>query len=82
MKQAEIEEIADFIDETTELVVGWNYDASSLRAELAKLHKIIGQLMQAGAQTKEPEMKTVLADLETKARNCRKLIFRQSLMPH
>ncbi len=82
MEEIEIEQIAGFIEETTELLVEWGFDADSLRAELARLHKIIGLLLGAKLQAKDPATKALLEDLETRARECRDHIIWRSLMPH
>ena len=82
MEESEIEQIAGFIEETTELLVKWGYDGDSMRAELARLHKIIGRLLGAKLQAKDPATKALLEDLETRARKCRDHIIWRSLMPH
>jgi len=82
MEESEIEQIAGFIEETTELLVEWGFDADGLRAELARLHKIIGLLLGAKLQAKDPATKALLEDLEKRARKCRDRILWRSLMSH
>ncbi len=82
MEETEIEQITGFIEETTELLVKWGYDGDSMRAELAQLHKIIGRLLGAKLQAKDPATKAVLEELETRARKCRDHIAWRSLMSH
>ncbi len=79
MEELRRQQIADFIKETTSLVVEWGFDTSSLQTELQQLHEIIGQLMQARFRSQDIEAKGQIADLENRARDCRELIIRQSL---
>lgn len=82
MEKTEIEQIAGFIEETTKLLVEWGFDGDSMQPELARLHKIIGWLLGAKLQAKDPANKALLEDLETRARKCRDHIVWRSLMPH
>lgn len=82
MDEMQRQQIADFIRETTSLIVEWGFDAPSMHKEMLQLHEIIGRLIKARFRTKDPAAKAQLADLETQARNCRKLIIRRSLMSH
>jgi len=82
MDEMQRQQIADFINETTSLVVEWGFDAPGMHKELLQLHKIIGQLIKARFRTKDAAAKAQLADLEAQARNCRKLIIQRSLKSH
>ena len=82
MEKTEIEQITGFIEETTKLLVEWEFDGDSMQPELARLHKIIGWLLGAKLQAKDPATKALLEDLETRARKCRDHIIWRSLMPH
>ena len=75
-------QIAQFVKDTTKLVTEWGFDAGSMQKELLQLHKIIGQLIQERFRAEDPATKAELADLETQARKCRKLIIRQSMTTH
>jgi hypothetical protein len=82
MVEMQRQQIADFIKETTSLVVEWGFDAPSMHKEMLQLHDIIGQLIKARFRTEDAEAKEQLADLEAQARSCRQLIIKRSLTSH
>ena len=82
MEDKQKRQIAQFVRDTTNLVTEWGFDAGSMQKELLQLHKIIGQLIEELFHAEDPTTKAQLADLETQARNCRKLITQYSMMPH
>ena len=82
MEDKQKRQIAQFVKDTTNLVTEWGFDAGSMQKELLQLHKIIGQLIQERFRTEEPAAKAELADLETRARKCRKLIVQWSMTAH
>ena len=82
MEDKQKRQIAQFVKDTTNLVTEWGFDAGSMQKELLQLHKIIGQLIQERFRTKDTAAKAELADLETQARKCRKLIVQRSMTAH
>jgi hypothetical protein len=82
MDEMQRQQIADFIKETTSLVVEWGFDAPSMHKEMLQLHEIIGQLIKERFRTEDVEAKKQLADLEAQARLCRQLIIKRSLKSH
>ena len=82
MEDNQKRQIARFVRDTTNLVTEWGFDAGSMQKELLHLHKIIGQLIQERFRTKDPVVQAELADLENRARNCRRLITQRSSMLH
>ncbi len=82
MEDKQKRQIAQFVKDTTNLVTEWGFDAGSMQKELLQLHKIIGQLIQERFRTKGAAAKAELAELESQARKCRKLIVQRSLTAH
>ena len=82
MDEMQRQQIADFIKESTSLVVEWGFDAPSMHKEMLQLHEIIGQLIKARFRTEDAGIKEQLADLEAQARSCRQLIIKRSLKSH
>ena len=82
MDEMQRQQIADFIKETTSLVVEWGFDAPSMHKEMLQLHEIIGQLIKERFRTEDAGIKEQLADLEAQARSCRQLIIKRSLKSH
>lgn len=82
MENKQKRQITQFVKDTTNLVTEWGFDAGTMQKELLQLHKIIGQLIQERFRAKDPAAKAELADLETQARKCRKLIVQRSMTTH
>jgi len=82
MEDKQKRQIAQFVKDTTNLVTEWGFDAGSMQKELLQLHKIIAQLIQERFRTKGAAAKAELAELESQARKCRKLIVQRSLTAH
>ncbi|HIJ71640.1 MAG TPA: hypothetical protein HPP87_09800 [Planctomycetes bacterium] len=82
MEDKQKRQISEFVRDTTNLVTEWGFDAGSMQKELLHLHKIIGELIQERFHTNDPAEKAELAELENRARNCRQLIARHTLMSH
>jgi hypothetical protein len=79
MDEMQKQQIADFIKETTSLVIEWGFDASSMHDEMLQLHEIIGQLIKARFRTENAGIKEQLAVLEAQAKSCRQLITKRSI---
>ena len=79
MTEAELRQIADQIDELEGALMEWDIRGDGATARLPWLHQIITDLMRASAQTTDDDQNTRvrLADLEYRARRCRKAILRR-----
>ena len=73
MEKAEIKRIADFINDTWEGICGGD-EPTTMQLQLTELYRIIKKLMDATYQTKDQQLKVLLASLEYKARRCKQYI--------
>ncbi len=74
MERAEIKRIADYLKDLEEGLVEWDYRGITTLGHLTELHRIIERLMDATFETKDQELKPLLATLEYKARKCKQCI--------
>jgi len=74
MEKAEIKRIADYLKDIEEGLYEWDYRGITTQGHLTKLYGIIERLMNATYETKDPELKPLLATLEYKARKCKQCI--------
>lgn len=77
MEKAEIKRIADYLKDLEEGLYEWDYRGITTQGHLTKLYGIIERLMQATYETKDQELKVLLASLEYKARKCKQCIERR-----
>ncbi len=77
MKKAEIKAIAEYLKDLEEGLVEWDYRGITTQGHLTKLYGIIERLMNATYETKDQELKPLLATLEMKARKCKQCIERR-----
>ncbi len=80
MTTEELQEIIDFVNESTEALYEYDGDADTWQIELAKLHDIIVSLMDASAQSRVEDYRVLLASVEYKARKERECILRRLSM--
>jgi len=78
MEKAEIKCIADFLKDLEEGLYEWDYRGITTQGHLTKLYGIIKRLMQATYETKDQQLKPLLATLEYKARKCKECIERRT----
>ncbi|UCH70490.1 MAG: hypothetical protein JSV29_00450 [Candidatus Bathyarchaeota archaeon] len=74
MEKAEIKQIAEYIKDLEEGLYEWDYRGITTQGHLTKLYGIIERLMQATFETKDQQLKPLLATLEYKARKCKECI--------
>jgi len=74
MEKAEVKHIADYLKDLEEGLVERDYRGITTQDHLTKLYGIIEQLMHATFETKDQELKVLLASLEYKARKCKECI--------
>ncbi len=74
MEKAEIKAIADYLKDLEEGLYEWDYRGITTQGHLTELHRIIKALMDATFQTKDQQLKPLLATLELKARKCKQCI--------
>lgn len=74
MEKAEIKSIADYLKDLEEGLYEWDYRGITTQGHLTKLYQIIEQLMNATFETKDKQLKVLLATLEYKARRCKECI--------
>ena len=74
MEKAEIEQIEDYLKDLEEGLVEWDYRGPMTLGHLTELYRIIERLMNATFETKDQQLKVLLASLELKARRCRQCI--------
>ena len=74
MDKAEIKRIAEYLIDLEEGLVEWDYRGITTQGHLTNLYGIIERLMQATFETKDQELKPLLATLEMKARKCKQCI--------
>lgn len=77
MEKAEIRQIADYLKDLEEGLVEWDYRGITTQGQLTELFRIIERLMDATFNTKDQELKLLLATLEYKARKCKECIERR-----
>ncbi len=77
MQKAEIKQIADYLKDLEEGLYEWDYQGITTQGHLTKLYGIIERLMNATFETKDQELKPLLATLEMKARKCKQCIERR-----
>ena len=66
VEKAEIKQIADYLKNLEEGLVEWDYRGITTQGQLTELYRIIKQLMDATFETKDQELKVLLASLEYK----------------
>ena len=74
MERAEIKRIADYLKDLEEGLYVWDYRGITTQGHLTELYSIIEQLMKTTYDTKDQELKVLLATLEYKARKCKECI--------
>ena len=74
MEKGEIKQIGAYLKDLEEGLVEWDYRGITTQGHLTKLYGIIEQLMQATYETKDQQLKLLLATLEYKARKCKQCI--------
>ena len=77
MQKAEIKRIADYLKDLEEGLYEWDYRGITTQGYLTELYRIIKWLMDATFETKDQELKPLLATLEYKARKCKQCIERR-----
>lgn len=77
MKKAEIKEIGDYLKDLEEGLYEWDYRGITTQGQLTELYRIIKTLMDATFETKDQQLKVLLATLEYKARKCKECIERR-----
>ena len=77
MDKPEIKKIADYLKDLEEGLYEWDYRGLTTQGHLTELYRIIKRLMDATYETKDQELKPLLATLEYKARNCKECIERR-----
>lgn len=74
MERVEIKQIADYIKDLEEGLYEWDYRGITTQGQLTELYRIIKRLMDATYETKDQELKPLLATLEYKAHKCKECI--------
>ncbi len=74
VKKAEIKRIVDYLKDLEQGLYEWDYRGITIQGHLTELYGIIERLMQATFETKDQELKPLLATLEMKARKCKQCI--------
>ncbi len=74
MEKAEIKRIADYLKDLEEGLYEWDYRGITTQGHLTKFYGIIKRLMDATFETKDQQLKPLLATLEYKARKCKQCI--------
>ena len=74
MERVEIKRIADYLKALEEGLYEWDYRGITTQGHLTELYGIIERLMKATFETKDQELKPLLATLEYKARKCKQCI--------
>ena len=77
MNRAEIKRVADYLKDLEEGLYEWDYRGITTQGHLTELHRIIERLMDSTFETKDQELKPLLATLEYKARKCKQCIERR-----
>ncbi len=73
MKKTEIQQIADFLSDVYEGICEGD-ERTTMKLQLTELYDVIKRLMDATFETKDQELKPLLAALELKARKCKQEI--------
>ena len=74
MEKAEIKRIGDYLKDLEEGLYEWDDRGLSTLGHLTRLYEIIERLMDASFETKDQQLKPLLATLEYKARKCKECI--------
>jgi hypothetical protein len=74
MEKGQIKQIADYVKELEEGLIGGDYDHIAMQAELPYLYQVIKRLMDATFKTNDRQLKPLLATIEYKARKCKQCI--------
>ena len=74
MEKVEIKQVADYVKNLEEGLVGGDFDHIAMQAELPYLYQIIQHLMDATFKTDDQKLKPLLATIEYKARKCKEHI--------
>ena len=74
MEKVEIKQIADYLKDLEEGLYEWDYRGITTQGQLTELYRIIKRLMDATYETKDQQLKPLLATLEYKARKCKQCI--------
>lgn len=77
MEKAEIKRIGNYIKDLEEGLVELDYRGITTQGQLTELYRIIKRLMDATYETKDQQLKPLLATLEYKARKCKECIERR-----
>jgi len=77
MQKVEIKQIADYLKDLEEGLVELDYRGITTQGQLTELYRIIKLLMDATYETKDQQLKVLLATLEYKARKCKECIERR-----
>jgi len=77
MEKVEIKQIGAYLKDLEEGLAEWDYRGITTTGHLTELHRIIKRLMDATFETKDQELKVLLATLELKARQCKQCIERR-----
>ena len=77
MTHKEIEQIANFVQDTAEALVECEGDVAGLQVELGQLQKVIEQLTQAIVETTDPGKKALLTSLNQTARRCKNCVLQR-----
>jgi len=77
MERAEIKRIAEYLKDLEEGLYEWDYRGITTQGQLTELYRIIKLLMDATFETKDQQLKPLLATLEMKARKCKQCIERR-----
>jgi len=74
MDKVEIKWVADYLKDLEEGLYEWDYRGITTQGQLTELYRIIERLMDATFETKDQQLKVLLATLEYKARKCKECI--------
>jgi len=77
MTEAEIEQIAEYIDDTFEALYERDYEGEIARYHLGRIRELILLLMNATFEAQDQELKVRLAELNLKAHKCKECIERR-----
>ncbi len=78
MEKVEIKQIVDYLKDLEEGLYEWDYRGITTQGQLTELYRIIKRLMDATFETKDQQLKVLLATLEYKARKCKECIERRT----
>ncbi len=77
MQKAEIKQIGVYLKDLEEGLYEWDYRGITTQGQLTEFYRIIKRLMDATFETKDQQLKPLLATLEYKARKCKECIERR-----